>query len=234
MSPATTSRLRATLACPSWAIGGWRLLRAIGVTPDVCHLNEGHATLAALERAREFMRDHGQPFDVAVAATRVGNVFTTHTPVEAGFDRFPRTLVEAYLGAYIRDELGITLEDFLSLGRAHPDDNQEPLNMAWLATRLSGAINAVSGRHEQVSRRIFQVLFPRWPEADIPVGHVTNGVHVPSWDSAEADALWTSHADRNAGMARWRVSRAEYAESSDADLWAFRSAARAKNGSPDS
>jgi starch phosphorylase len=209
-------------------IGGWRLLRALGITPDVCHLNEGHATLAALERAREFMREGGHPFDVAVAATRVGNVFTTHTPVESGFDRFPRALVEAYLGAYVVDELGIALDAFLALGRARPEDSHEPLNMAWLATRLSGAVNAVSLRHEQVSRRIFQVLFPRCPEAEVPVGHVTNGVHVPSWDSADADTLWTTAC----GSERWQGTMEGVgpgiAACSDADLWAFRSSARAR------
>jgi starch phosphorylase len=209
-------------------IGGWRLLRAMGVTPDVCHLNEGHATFAALERAREFMRERGCPFEVALAATRVGNVFTTHTPVEAGFDRFAPGLVEAYLGSYVREELGLPLEDLLALGRAHPDDDREPLNMAWLAARLSGAVNAVSRRHEQVSRRIFQVLFPRWPLADVPVGHVTNGVHVPSWDSAEADALWTSAC----GSDRWHGSMEGVGERlgacPDEHLWAARSRARSK------
>ncbi len=209
-------------------IGGWRLLRAMGVAPDVCHLNEGHATLAALERAREFMRDRGCPFDVALAATRVGNVFTTHTPVEAGFDRFPRSLVEAYLGAYVRDELGIGLDDLFALGRSRPDDGGEPLNMAWLATRLSGAVNAVSRRHAEVSRRIFQVLFPRWPLDDVPVGYVTNGVHVPTWDSAEADTLWTSAC----GSGRWHGAMEGVGERlgacPDEELWAARSRARAK------
>jgi len=209
-------------------IGGWRLLRALGIAPDVCHLNEGHATLAALERARSFMGDQQCSFAAALAATRAGNVFTTHTPVESGFDRFAPELVDAYLGAYVREELGIPLSELLALGRANPADAREPLNMAWLATRSSGAVNAVSQRHEQVSRRIFQVLFPRWPEADVPVGHVTNGVHVPSWDSAEADALWTSAC----GSDRWDGTMEELgpkiAGCSDEDLWTSRAAARAK------
>jgi starch phosphorylase len=209
-------------------IGGWRLLRALGIAPDVCHLNEGHATLVALERAREFMRAGGHAFDVALAATRVGNVFTTHTPVEAGFDRFPRDLLEAYLGAYVREDLGIAFEDFLALGRASPGDTEEPLTTAWLAARLSGAINAVSRRHGEVSRRIFQPLFPRWPKAQVPVDHVTNGVHVPSWDSAQADALWTAAC----GSARWDGTMEGVGEKlaarSDDDLWAFRSSARAR------
>jgi len=207
-------------------IGGWRLLRALGVAPDVCHLNEGHATLAAVERARAFMIERGCPFETAVVATRAGNVFTTHTPVEAGFDRFPPELVDAYLGSYVREELRVSLDAFLALGRANADDAGEALNMAWLATRLSGAINAVSARHEQVSRRIFQVLFPRWPEAELPLGHVTNGVHVPSWDSAEADALWT----RACGSDRWEGTmediQPKFGAASDEELWTFRAAAR--------
>jgi starch phosphorylase len=209
-------------------IGGWRLLRALGIAAQVCHLNEGHATLAAVERARAFMQDRACTFEEAVATTRAGNVFTTHTPVEAGFDRFSPELLEAYLGSYVHQELQVPLDALLALGRANPRDPREWLNMAWLATRLSGAVNAVSARHEQVSRRIFQVLFPRWPEAEVPVGHVTNGVHVPSWDSAEADALWT----RACGSDRWEGTMEELEPrllaSSDEDLWTFRASARAK------
>jgi starch phosphorylase len=209
-------------------IGGWRLLRALGIAPDVCHLNEGHATLAALERAREFMGAGRHAFDVALAATRVGNVFTTHTPVEAGFDRFPRDLLEAYLGAYVREELGIAFDDFLALGRPSSSGAAEPLTTAWLAARLSGAINAVSRRHGEVSRGIFQVLYPRWPAAQVPIGHVTNGVHVPSWDSAEADTLWTAAC----GSDRWDGTMEGVGEKlaacADGQLWAFRASARAK------
>jgi starch phosphorylase len=206
-------------------IGGWRLLRALGLRPDVCHLNEGHAALVAVERARDFMRERGLPFDVALTATRAGNLFTTHTPVEAGFDRFAPELVGAYLGAYVREELGMSLAAFLALGRAHPDDEREPLSMAWLATRASGALNGVSRRHGEVSRRLFQSLFPRWPEAEVPVGHVTNGVHVASWDSAAADALWTGAT----GKDRWLGDLqpvARIRECSDVDLWALRAKAR--------
>jgi starch phosphorylase len=208
-------------------IGGWRLLRAIGIRPDVCHLNEGHAALAALERARDFMKKNGLPFDVALAATRAGNLFTTHTPVEAGFDRFSPALAGAYLGAYAREELGLTLDAMLALGRSRGDDTREPFSMAWLAAHASGAVNAVSRRHAGVSRRIFQVLYPRWPEADVAVDYVTNGVHMPTWDSAEADALWTEAC----GTDRWQGATNEVGERvrrvSDAALWVFRSAARA-------
>jgi len=103
-------------------IGGWRLLEALDIKPDVCHLNEGHAALAALERARSFKEETGQPFDVALTVTRAGNLFTTHTPVAAGFDRFDPQLIEHYLGDYARNSLGISLRDLLALGRLNPDD----------------------------------------------------------------------------------------------------------------
>jgi len=206
-------------------IGGWRLLRALGIQPEVCHLNEGHAAFAVLERARNFMEETGQPFKVALAATRVGNLFTTHTAVAAGFDRFGPALIEQYLGRYAEDKLGITLHDLLALGRQNPDDSSESFNMAYLAIRGSGAVNGVSRLHAQVSRKLFQPLFPRWPEDEVPVKHVTNGVHMPTWDSAPADDLWT----KSCGKERW-LGMAESLEPdirhvSDAKLWHFRTAA---------
>jgi starch phosphorylase len=207
-------------------ICGWRLLRALGIQPEVCHLNEGHAALVVLERARDFMSETGQSFDAALAVTRAGNLFTTHTPVEAGFDRFTPALAQAFLGAYARDELGISLEQLLAMGRSPSGGEREPLNMAWLAARGSGAINAVSRRHEQVSRRIFQVLFPRWPEAEVPVGHVTNGVHVPSWDSTEADSLWTAACGPDRWLGRTDDLGEKISMLSDPELWSFRGRAR--------
>ena len=168
-------------------IGGWRLLDAIGIRPAVCHLNEGHAAFAVLERARGFMQASGQPFEVALAVTRAGNLFTTHTAVAAGFDRFAPALIGQYLAGYAEQKLGITLGELLALGRQNPTDSSESFNMAYLAVRASGAVNGVSRLHGKVSRHIFEPLFPRWPEDEVPVGHVTNGVHMPSWDSAPAD-----------------------------------------------
>jgi starch phosphorylase len=203
-------------------IGGWRLLRALGHTPEVCHLNEGHAAFAILERARAFMDETGAPFDVALTVTRAGNLFTTHTAVAAGFDRFSPALIEQYLGWYAANRLGISTHDLLALGRQNPDDVNEPFNMAYLAIRGSGAVNAVSRLHGDVSRRLFQPLFPRWPEAEVPVGYVTNGVHMPTWDSAPADALWT----KSCGKERWRAASETVAEDmhdvSDAQLWELR------------
>jgi len=147
-------------------IGGWRLLQSLGLKPEVCHLNEGHAAFAILERARSFMEETGQPFEVALAVTRAGNLFTTHTPVEAGFDRFAPALIEQYLSAYAREKLGVSSQDLLALGRQNPQDSSELFNMAYLAVRGSGAVNGVSRLHGKISRRIFQPLFPRWPEDD--------------------------------------------------------------------
>ena len=207
-------------------IGGWRLLAALGMKPQVCHLNEGHAAFAVLERARSFMEETGRNFEVALAVTRAGNLFTTHTAVAAGFDLFAPALIEQYLAGYARMRLGITCDDLLALGRENPDDSSEPFNMAYLAMRGSGAVNGVSRLHGEVSRHIFLPLFPRWPQDEIPVGHVTNGVHMPTWDSAEADDLWTQAC----GKERWRGT-AQTLERDvrcipDATLWRLRNASR--------
>jgi len=216
-------RLKQELAL---GIGGWRLLRALGIQPQVCHLNEGHAAFAVLERALHFMEETGQPFETALTVTRAGNLFTTHTAVPAGFDRFTPALIEPYLGRYAQ-RLGITAHDLLALGRLNPNDPSEPFNMAYLAIRGSGVVNGVSRLHGQVSRRIFAPLFPRWPESEVPVGHVTNGVHVPSWDSAAADQLWTGAC----GKARWLGAddtlEQDIRRISDAQLWQLRTTNRA-------
>ena len=206
-------------------IGGWRLLRALGLKPEVCHLNEGHAAFAVLERARFYMEDHKKPFDLAMTITRAGNVFTTHTAVSAGFDRFDPELIRRYLSHYAVDELAISVDDLLARGRQNCEDASEPFNMAYLAVRGSGQINGVSKLHGQVSREIFQPLFPRWPREEVPIGSVTNGIHVPTWDSAEADALWTSAC----GAKRWRGDRPaedDIRHISNQELWQMRTAGR--------
>jgi starch phosphorylase len=207
-------------------IGGWRLLRALGVQPEVCHLNEGHAAFTVLERARHYMEANGQSFPVALTITRAGNVFTTHTPVEAGFDRFAANLMEQYFKRYAEQQLAISLQDLLALGRKDPRDSSEPFNMAHLAIRGSLAVNGVSRLHGEVSRRIFQGLFPRWPEAEVPVKHVTNGVHTPTWDSAKADRLWEGCC----GKERWRGTmaqvEADFRCASDSGLWELRTQTR--------
>jgi len=204
-------------------IGGWRVLSKLGIQPQICHLNEGHAAFAILERARNFMVSTGHTFDVALTATRIGNVFTTHTPVEAGFDRYPPDMIGPYLASYAGD-LGIGLDGLFALGRKNPMDQDEPINMAYFAIRGSGTVNAVSRLHGEVSRNIFQPLFPRIPQHEIPVTHVTNGIHVPSWDSAVADTLWTDFC----GDARWQgtleLIEQNLKEVPEENLWAFRTA----------
>ena len=207
-------------------IGGWRLLAALGIQPEVCHLNEGHAAFAVLERARGFMQQTGQPFEVALAATRAGNLFTTHTAVEAGFDRFAPALIAQYLAGYARTQLGLSCDDLLALGRQNPHDASEPFNMAYLAIHGSGAVNGVSRLHGEVSRRIFLPLFPRWPEGEVPVGHVTNGVHMPTWDSAAADHLWTQSCGKNRWLHATETLEQDIRGISDASLWQFRATAR--------
>jgi starch phosphorylase len=206
-------------------IGGWRLLRALGLQPEVCHLNEGHAAFATLERARSYMEDHKKQFDLAMNVTRAGNVFTTHTAVSAGFDRFAPDLIRLYLSHYALDELNIPVEDLLAIGRQNAGDTSEYFNMAYLAVRGSGQVNGVSKLHGQVSRHIFRPIFPRWPEGEVPIGSVTNGIHVPTWDSAAADALWTTAC----GKKRWRGDRPvedDIRQLPDPQLWQMRTEGR--------
>lgn len=179
-------------------IGGWRLLEQLGIECHVCHLNEGHAAFAILERAQYFMDKQHCSFAEALCATRAGNLFTSHTPVSAGFDQFDAELIANYFRDYT-SHLNISVSDLLALGRSADAAPDAPFNMAFLAARGAGAINGVSPLHGETSRRVFQSLFPRWPQCEVPVGHITNGVHTPSWDSVAADKLWT----RACGKERW-------------------------------
>lgn len=209
-------------------IGGWRLLKAIGMEPEVCHLNEGHAAFAILERAKNYREETGSSFEVALTATRSGNLFTTHTAVPAGFDRFDPFLIGQYLGFYAKEYLGISLEELLSLGRIDSNDQGEPFNMAFLAIRGSGVVNGVSLLHEKVSQQIFRPLFPRWPTEEIPVGHVTNGIHVRSWDSAAADNFWTEACGKDLWMGEIEGFEKAIRAMPDAKIWQMRIAARKK------
>jgi starch phosphorylase len=206
-------------------IGGWRALTALGIKPDVCHLNEGHAALATVERARAHVHANGTDFFTALWATRAGNVFTTHTPVAAAFDTFARPLLENYGPDYARS-CGLTPEQLMGLGRVNPQDRDEPFNMAYLAARTCARMNGVSELHGRVSQRIFAPVYPRWPEAEVPVTHVTNAVHVPSWDSPWADSLWTEAC----GKERWLGDPERLTEAvsrlSDAQIWNFRAMER--------
>jgi starch phosphorylase len=208
-------------------IGGWRALAALGVRPDVCHLNEGHAAFVTIERARAFMHEHRRNFWEALWATRAGNVFTTHTPVAAAFDTFPIDLLAQYGRDYAAG-LDIDPRNLLALGRAPGGSDDDPFNMAYLAARTCIHINAVSRLHGEVSRSIFQPVYPRLPQREVPIGHVTNGVHMPSWDSASADALWT----KACGKARWMGRTDALAKAldgiDDETLWHLHGAERAE------
>jgi starch phosphorylase len=179
-------------------IGGWLALEQLGIEVDICHLNEGHAAFAILARAHQFMRNTGQSFPVALRATRVGNLFTTHTPVAAGIDRFEPALIRPYLHC-LNEHTDIPVDDILAMGKKESANHDESFNMAYFAMRGSCWINGVSRLHGQVSRQLFQALYPRRPQDEVPIGHITNGVHVPTWDSKAADELWTC----TCGKERW-------------------------------
>jgi starch phosphorylase len=205
-------------------IGGWRLLNALGIQPEVCHMNEGHAAFVVLERAFGFMQKTKQPFEVAMTATRIGNLFTTHTAEPAGFDQFSPDLIWKYLGKYAENKLSIPFERLLSLGQLNPNDD---FNMAYLALRGSCFVNGVSQLHGVVSRHLFRNLFPRFPEEEVPVGSVTNGVHMPTWDSSMSDDLWT----KGCGKGRW-LGKIEDLENKiravpDTEIWQMRNESRA-------
>ncbi len=221
----TETRLMQEIAL---GVGGWRVMEALHPEIEICHVNEGHAAFAVIERARHLALKENIGFWEALWATRAGNIFTTHTPVAAGFDQFHADLLRKYL-PYVEGALsghGVELDDVLALGRLNAHDGNEPFNMAYLASRSSAITIGVSRLHGEFSRRIFQPLFPRWPSCEVPVTHITNGVHVPTWDSAEADRLWTE----SCGKERWRSPIAEHGEGIagvfDEALWAMRGKSR--------
>jgi starch phosphorylase len=206
-------------------IGGWRLLNALGIHPEVCHLNEGHAAFAILERAADFMQKTGQPFNIALTSTRPGNLFTTHTAVAAGFDLFSPILIDQYLGEYAEKKLGISRQQLLALGRADALNQSEKFNMAYLAIRGSGAVNGVSRLHGEVSRHIFEPLFSKWPTSEVPVGHITNGVHMPTWDSKEADDIWTQFCGKDRWLGMNDTLEKNIRSVPDEKLWELRTKA---------
>lgn len=205
-------------------IGGWRLLEALKLNPDVCHMNEGHAAFVVLARAYTFMKRNGVNFEEALTATRAGNLFTTHTAVAAGFDRFSPDLVLKYLGDYAEKQLKISKERLLSFGQLHPYDD---FNMAYLAIRGSSAVNGVSKLHGEVSKALFAQLFPRWPYQEIPVDYVTNGVHMPSWDSSFSDTLWTESCGKNRWLGKTEELEKQIRQIPDQKIWEMRNHSRA-------
>lgn len=200
-------------------IGGVHALEALGLTPTVCHMNEGHSAFLAIERIGRFMRERGASFEVAREATRAGNVFTTHTPVPAGNDAFDAALVRRYLEPY---RAGLELDDatLLGLGKVTPSDPVAPFSMPVFAMRNADHSNGVSVLHGEVSRTMWRELWPDIPAHEVPIGAVTNGVHVPSWVSPEMSALFTRYLGP-----RWAAAIDDPAlfaraqEIPDAELW---------------
>lgn len=209
-------------------IGGVKALAALGEDPTVFHINEGHAALLALERITRLREKTGLSFDQVREAVAAGQVFTTHTPVPAGIDRFPPRLIEEYFSAMLPG-LGLDLEGLLALGRENTADKNEFFSMAVLALRTSRFCNGVSELHGAVSRGMWKHMWPGVPEQEVPIGHVTNGVHIRSWLSSDMTKLF----DRYMGD-KWRTDPQEHAtwkpidEIPDAELWAVHSRRREK------
>ena len=170
-------------------IGGYQTLSQLGITPTVCHMNEGHAAFLALERIRQFMDENDIGFDEAREATSSGNIFTTHTPVPAGIDWFPPELVKYYFKTY-HSKLGVSEEKFLGLGRKNPSDNSSEFSPALVALRLSTMANGVSQLHGQVSRNMWKDLWQNYPVHEVPIKAITNGIHTRSWVSEDMQSLF--------------------------------------------
>ncbi|UCE99728.1 MAG: alpha-glucan family phosphorylase [Planctomycetota bacterium] len=173
-------------------IGGLKALAAMDVNPNICHMNEGHAAFMALERIRELRNASNMTFDEALEVTKASNIFTMHTLVKAGLDEFSVELMDKYFGSYFPN-LGINRQQFLSLGRILPDDDNEPFKMPVLALRMSSFVNGVSKLHAQVSREMWASLWPGLPPAEVPIIHITNGVHLKNWLSDEMSALYDTY-----------------------------------------
>jgi glycogen phosphorylase len=188
-------------------VGGSRALRAMGITPGVFHLNEGHSGFAVLEAIHMRMEDEGIGFDAAVPRVSREVVFTTHTPVPAGHDRFEADLIEEHLGP-LREQMGLSPESLMGLGREDPNNQSETFCMTVLGLRLSRRANAVSALHGEVSRAMWTGLCPGKPEDEVPIGHITNGVHVPSWLAPQMFRLYDRHLGTN-----W------HQHSSEARIW---------------
>jgi starch phosphorylase len=188
-------------------VGGFKALKAMGIAPGVLHLNEGHSGFAVLEAIRSRMKEEGITFEGAVPRVSREVVFTTHTPVPAGHDRFDADLIEEHLGP-LRERLGLSQESLMGLGRESPNNQQETFCMTVLGLRLSRRANAVSALHGEVSRAMWTGLCPGQPEDEVPIGHITNGVHVPSWLAPQMFRLYDRHLGTN-----W------HQRSSDARTW---------------
>ena len=220
-------------------IGGVRLLRTLGVQPSVFHMNEGHAAFLTLELIREKMAA-GQKFADALAATKAQCIFTTHTPVEAGHDRFPPELMD-YAFLLYQQQLPVPFQDIMALGRVNPEDAHEPFCMTVLALKVSRAANGVSELHGEVSRHMWHALYPGTPVEKVPIGHITNGIHLLGWMKGSVRQFWREKLkDKRDGVVRmwdekfghdWAaaIHHAEFWKKmtdptfvSDEELWALR------------
>ncbi|MBW8001990.1 MAG: glycosyltransferase family 1 protein [Planctomycetes bacterium] len=177
-------------------IGGLRSLFAMGIRPTVCHMNEGHAAFMALERIRNLQQDENLSFDEAFEATKAGNVFTIHTPVKAGNDEFPAKMMNKYFGNYF-PQLQIDEKQFLGLGRINIDDENENFKMPVLALKLSSYKNGVSKLHGDVTRNMWANLWQNLPIHEVPVGSITNGIHIKTWLSEEMNSLYERYLGPN-------------------------------------
>ncbi|MCM3872604.1 MAG: alpha-glucan family phosphorylase [Pyrinomonadaceae bacterium] len=205
-------------------IGGVRLLRKLKLEPSVFHLNEGHSAFLTLELARELIQS-GLPFTEAAQRVRERCVFTTHTPVAAGNDEFDSNLVTRAFGPTYEQELGLTHEEFEALGRVNPKDSKEPYGLTPLAIRMCRSTNGVSRKHGEVSRALWQKLWPESTVSEVPITHVTNGVHAPTWVAPVIRSLYESYmggdwSDQVRDKVRWEQGIAKV---SDAELWAAHS-----------
>ena len=202
-------------------IGGVRLLRKLGVTPHVFHLNEGHSAFLTLELAREVIQSERRSWSEAVDIVRRQCVFTTHTPVAAGNDEFDATLVTRVFGVSYPRELGLTEEEFLALGRVEPDNKTERYGLTPLAIRMCRSTNGVSRKHGEVSRALWQKLYPGKTVPDVPITHVTNGVHVPTWISPLLRWIFEKYMgqDWDAKLLDQSAWHDAVARITDEDLW---------------
>src|ERR1700728_1253465 len=200
-------------------IGGYRALKAMAISPGVLHLNEGHSGFAVLEAIRDRMHEEGLDFDTAARQIPREVIFTTHTPVPAGHDRFHADLIEEHLGP-LREQLGISSERLMGFGREHPEDSHEPFCMTVLGLLLSRRANAVSSLHGEVSRAMWKGLYPGKPEEAVPIGHITNGVHVPSWLAPQMSRLYDRHLGVGwQGKSSWLRTWEPIENVDDGELW---------------
>ncbi|HEX2054511.1 MAG TPA: alpha-glucan family phosphorylase [Actinomycetota bacterium] len=205
-------------------VGGVRALDAVGEDPQVFHMNEGHAGFLSLERIRRFITDDGLTFAEAVEANRAATGFTTHTPVAAGIDRFPRPLMERYFKSWA-DECGITFDQFMAIGQEPGADPSSHFNMAVMSLRLASKANSVSRLHGHVSRQIFHSLWPDIPVDEVPIDHVTNGVHPRSWVSSSMAKLFDRYVMpdwEQANGDRW----SQIMSARDDEVWRVKETAR--------